>query len=772
MVDESEHLVPLGGTRWTLWRESALRGAGFPAERFTEICDDELAVAADLLDDAVPATQERYRKIFAEAADRLSAAIRRTAGESTFREAVTWQNPNLIRDCLDKAAAGEPRNTRGRGHEQTIVNYLQRYCLKNDTVGFFGPVGWARIGPEDIGLISEPGPQLLARRTAYFEGWAIDAVADTIAARPELWPWLRPRVSPSTVVIGSSLRLPFRKPVTLTAQELQVLARCDGRRTVRDIAGHPLDPATVATLLRLRDHGAVRIDLGVHLVTWPEQELSELLDAIGDPAVRAGARKPLEEMVHARDALHAAAGDPDRLLRAMEALAETFSRITGSAATRRSGTTYAGRTLVYEDTARAGEVRVGRRITDALAPALGLMLDSAVWLANAVGERYQAKALDVVDREAARTGKPAMPLLQLLTSVLPELARLAQGGAGSEIVDEFEIEFQERWRRVLDLLPERFEQVREHQVTSDEIAERAAREFATSAPLWSIARWHSPDLMIAATDPQALARGDVDFVLGELHAATNTLESKLFIAQHHEPKRLTAASAAVGFTHRVFTIPRMDAPQTTTRMSRAVELMLPDYTYICVGAETFEPPPGATVVSALDMVAERQGDEVVVRHRTGAGPAHRFLEVIGEPLSVLASNAFHPFAGGRHRPRIAIDRLVVGRESWTLPASGATWAFVKDEDKRYAQARRWRAKHELPERGFVRVDVESKPMAVDFRSLPLVNLLAKSIRRTAGSGAGKVTITEMLPDVDQLWLRDAAGNRYTAELRIVAIAPE
>ncbi|GAB3529837.1 hypothetical protein GCM10027575_70890 [Phytohabitans suffuscus] len=772
MAEEADHLISLGGTRWRLWRESVLRGAGFPADRFTGICDDELAAAADLLDNTVPATHEQYTKVFAAAADRLAAAIRHTAGESALREAVTWQNPGLVRGCLDRAAAGEPRNARGRSHEQTIANYLQRYCLKNDTVGFFGPVGWARIGPEDSGVAAVAGPELLARRTAYFEGWAIDAVADLIAARPEVWPWLRPRLSPSTVVVGGSLRLPFRKPVTLTAPEVRVLGRCDGRHTVRDIAGDPLDPATVATLLRLRESGAVRIDLGVPLVIWPERELLARLDAIADPGVRARAREPLDALLRARDAVGAAAGDPDRLFHAMEELAETFSRLTGSPATRRSGATYAGRTLVYEDAARAIQVRVGRRVTDPLAPALGLVLDSAVWLANAVGERYEAKALELVDREAARTGRPAMPLLQLLTAVMPELARLAAGGAGSEIVDEVVVEFQNRWRRVIDLPPEAFDDTRHHRVTSGEIAERAAREFGSAPPRWSIARWHSPDVMIAATDPEALANGDVDFVLGELHAATNALENNVLVAAHPEPERLVAASAAVGFTRRIFTIPRLDSPRATTRMSRANELMLPSYTYLCIGAETFDPPAGATAVSVLDLVAERRGADLVVRHRTGAGTPYRFPEVVGEPLSALVANAFHPFGGGYHRPRITIDRLVVGREAWRLPAAGAAWAFVKDEGARYAEARRWRAAHGLPERGFVRIAAESKPMAVDFRSLPLVNQLAKSIRRTAEAGAGEVTITEMLPDVDQLWLRDASGRRYTAELRIVAIAPE
>lgn len=769
---DSDPLIPLGDTRWRLWRDTSLRGAGFPADRLAEICDDELATAADLLDDATPGTRDQYLKVFAAAADRLTAAIRRTAGESAFREAVTWQNPGLIHDCLDKAVAGEPRNVRGRGHEQTIATYLQRYTLKNDTVGFFGPVGWARIGPEDSGVTARPEPELLANRTVYFESWTIDAVADVIAARPEVWPWLRPRVSPSTVVAGSTVRLPFRKPINLTPSEVRVLGRCDGQRSVRDIAGDPLDPAVVGTLLRLRELGVVRIDLGVHLVPWPEHELLAQLDTIADPAVRARAREPVDAMVRARDTLSAAGGDPDRLIRAMQELTDLFSGLTGRAATRRSGVTYAGRTLVYEDTTRAGEVHVGRRVTDALAASLGPILDSAVWLANTVGQRYKAKALAVLDREVARTGRPSMPLLQLLTSLMPELARLAAGGAGSEIVDEVEAELQERWRRVIGLPYEAFGATHAHHVTGAEIAERAAREFATTAPLWSNARTHSPDLMIVASGPEALAAGDVDLVLGELHAATNTLETTFFLKQHPEPARLTAAAKAIGFTRRFFTIPRLDSPQTTTRMSRAAELMLPGYTYMCIGAETFVPPAGATVVSVLDLVAERDGPDLVVRHRTGGPARYPFLEVIGEPLSGMASNAFHPFGGGRHCPRITIDRLVVGRESWTLPASEADWAFVKDEKTRYAGARHWRRANGLPERVFVRVDVEKKPMAADFRSLPLVNLLAKSIRRTAESGVGEVTVTEMLPDAERLWLRDAEGRGYTAELRIMAVAPE
>ncbi|WP_196452891.1 lantibiotic dehydratase [Planomonospora sp. ID82291] len=767
---ETEHHTPLGGSGWLLWRECALRGTGFPADWFAELCDAELAAAADRLDERVPATGEQWEKTFAAAADRRTAVMRRAAADPLFREAVAWQNPQVVRVCLDKTAGGEPRSQReSRRHELTITTYLQRYCLKNDTVGFFGPLGWARIGAEDTGLELAPGPGLLARRTVYFEGWAIDAVAEAVAARPEVWPWLRPRRDSAATLTKGVLRLPFRKPVTLQAAELRVLGRCDGRHTIRDIAGDPPDPAAVAVLLRLRECGAVRLDLNGKLVTWPERELAERIDLIADPAVRARARASLDELVGARDAMAAAAGDAERLMEAQRELAETFERITGRPAVRRSGGVYAGRTLVYEDTVRDLGVRLGRKATDALAAPLGLVLDSARWLVNSVAERYEAGTRRLLDRETARTGARTMPLLQVLTSVMPELGALTLA-PGSEVVDEVVGEFRRRWRRVIGLPLEEFGRTRDVRLTAEAIAGRVAEEFATGAPRWSAARCFSPDLMLMAADEAALARGDLDFVLGELHCAANTLENKVFVNQHPDPRRLHEAAVASRLDERVVIVPRVDSPLATTRMSRADEVMLPSYTYLCIGAESFEPPPGSPLVSVLDLVVERRGDDLIVRHRSGGGREHSFLEVAGDLFSVLVVDAFKPFDGAPHRPRITVDRLVVSREAWTFPVADVAWAFVKDERRRYVQARRWHVRHGLPERGFVRLSIERKPIAVDFRSLSLVNLLGKFVRRTAEAGSGAVTITEMLPDTDRLWLRDARGARYTAELRIMALA--
>ncbi|MFE9257351.1 lantibiotic dehydratase [Streptomyces sp. NPDC006879] len=766
---EHQHRTPLGTSGWDVWGDAALRSAGFPAERIAEICDAELAAAADQLDERVAATGAHYAKVFAAASDRLSAAVRRTAADPRFREAVTWQNPALVHNCLDKAAAGEPRNVRGRYHELTIVTYLQRYCLKNDTVGFFGPVGWARIDAADTGLSTVPGPVLLKRRETYFEGWAIEAVARLVGDRREVWPWLTPRVVPAASLTGWTVQLPFRKPVALTAQEVRVLGQCDGRRTVGEIAGTPLDMGTVQILLRLRELEVIRIDLAGQLVAHPERDLADRIAEIGDREVRERARAPLDEINAARDEVAASAGDPDRLLRATQRLAAEFERLTRSSSTRRAGSTYAGRTLVYEDTVRDVDVHIGAKLTGRLAAPLGLLLDSALWLANTVGERYLVRARQALDRELERTGGNAMPLLQMLTTLLPEVAQLSTDNLQSELVDEAVTEFRERWRRVLGLPLDAFAGTSHHQVTAAEITDRVAREFATGAPLWSSARWYSPDIMLMAQSPEAAAQGDVDFVLGEMHCSINTLESQLFVSQHPDADRLRESAVVSGLDGRMAIIPRLDGALTTSRMARAAELRLPTYTYLSIGSESFEAPRPTPTLSVMDLVVEPKGEtELVVRHRS-EGREYSFLEAIGEPLSLLVANAFSPFGGASHRPRVSIDRLVVGREAWTFAAGDCSWAFVKDEQRRFAAARAWRAQHGLPERGFYRVPVERKPMAVDFRSLPLVNLLAKSIRRTAEAGSAGFTLSEMLPDTDRLWLHDHAGERYTAELRIVAV---
>lgn len=774
--------VRLGGSAWSIWPDVAVRGAGFPARLVLALCDPELAAAADAASDAGDA---RYQDAYAAGVERLSAAVRATAADPRFREAIAWQNPALIPTCLDKVLGGEPRNKRGRDHQQAVVSYLQRYTMKNETIGFFGPVGWARADRRQPTLSVRPGAELLSRRATYFESWGIDVLGAAIAELPGVSEWLRPRRDTALVLAGRTVRYPNGATLELSPLQARLFASADGSLTVRDLLGEAADEQDALVQLHELDRlGLITLAPTGPIDAWPERALAAQLNLIGDQRVRDAALQPLAELVAARDAVAAASGSAEDVLSALEALRELFVRHTGQAGTRRSGSSYAGRTLVYQDAVRDVRIEVGAAVLDALGEPLALVLDSARWLLQQIAGRYRELFAQLYQAETSRSEEPGLPLVRLL-----ELAAPALYAAGRGLPEPIELavrEFQQRWRDVLDTpeqpdTPEQLDTPEQPatpegtsrvQVSCAGIAARAAAAFpAGDEPIWSTAIHSSPDVMLAATGPEAVAAGDFLLVLGELHMSVNTLEGRLFLEQHPDRNRLLAwVEADHASTGRIYAIPPKNSLVVSSRGSPPSALLSPDWTYWSRSEGVDSAWPPAPVLPAADLVVTESAAGLVVRSRS-TGARYDLLEMFSDFLSGAVINAFRPVTGDGHQPRVTIDRLVLSRESWRLPAAEAGWAFEVDESARYLQARQWRLRHGLPERGFVSVPVEDKPTAIDFGSLALVTLLSKLIRRTAQADpAGSVRITEQLPNLDQLWLLDAAGERYSCEFRMVAVA--
>ncbi len=746
-----------------MWRDVCLRSAGFPADMVLAICDEPLARGADLAG-AELAERPAYDEGYADATGRLSRGIAATFADPAFQEALTWQNPGLAQFLHDHdAGPGAVRRSKQRQRELVIASYLQRYCLKNDTIGFFGPVGWASAAPATAGLVVVPGERLIARRTTYFEVWAIDKVAAAIAGQGRALGWLRPRRTRSVFLDGDVLHRPHRKPVTLTATELKVLQACDGHRTLTDVLAAVGTADARVQLTRLAELGALRLDLEGPVDAWPERLLRDKLELIADPAARAAALEPVDRLIRARDAVAATNGDPDGLRQALARLAATFEQITGAAATRKAGETYAGRTLVYTDAVRDVRVELGDAIIRALAAPLGLVLDSVRWLINEVTDTYRAFFAELFDRESARVGGAPVPLTRLLTMAAPYMS--TQGGrAVGELAKPSVAELQRRWRYVLGPPSS----ARRHQVSADAISARAAECFPRRPVTWGAARQHSPDIMVAAASPAAVARGDFLLVLGEIHLASNTLDGRLWVEQHPDPARLIAAEQADRGPQRIVPIEEKDHPNVTSRLSPPSAVLGPGQRYWSSAlTDSLDPPESDTVLPGAAMTVARRDDELVVQSMQ-SGEELDLFEVIGDAMVVAVVDAFQPFAPAAHRPRVTIDRFVLSREQWVFQVADSDWAFAKDERERFYLARRWRQDHQLPERVFYRVPVEQKPTAVDFSSIVLVNLFAKHIRQTQAAGHTQFTVTEMLPDLDQLWLTDREGRRYSSELRFVA----
>ncbi|MFJ9870306.1 lantibiotic dehydratase [Streptomyces sp. NPDC101165] len=754
----TEDLVPSLG-RWRLWEQFALRGPGFPADGVLHLAPEGLAQAADKFaaGDALDGAHwADFAHLFAEGAVETAHTLQNIARIPAFREAVAWQNPTVLRTgiapFLRWTPTAESRSSMPRQREELVAHYWQRFCVKNDTIGFFGPVGWGHWDPAAPGVALDTGHGLIADSTVYWASWGIDALAKTLDADPALREWIAPRRVPFVALDGDRVRVPGRRPVTLPAAAAAVLARCDGIRAARQIAAELPDTDVPAVLDDLVARRWVVWRLEVPADTHPDRALRSWLESVGAPEPRRRGLAALDRLEVGR-ARVAAARDVDELVEAMTGLERTFVELTDMPAVReKSASTAPCRALVYSDTRRAATARVGPAVLDALRPLRPLM-DSAGWLTSRLAETVTAEAQQVYARLAA---EGPVDLASFWFACLPVLHGPARTAA-----TELQREFAERWQRVL-AVPAGARRVK---VRLADIEAQVREEFGTTGGGWTAARYLSPDVMLAADGAESVAGGDFTLVLGELHVAANTLGASLFTHQHPDPDELLRLTDRDHPGPRLMPlIPKEHRARLSARIRHT--LVRPVDHQVALADFTADPARPRTVRSADATVEERDGRLLV---RLPDGSAFPATDVFSHVLTTLAMDLFRLLPETDHSPRVSVDRLVIARETWRVAAARAEFADDKDEARRFVRARHWRTELGLPRFVFVVSPTESRPFYVDFDSPVYVTILAKALRRLARKDPeGAVTITEMLPTPEQTWLTDDEGRRYTSELRFVA----
>nr|QEO74491.1 hypothetical protein [uncultured bacterium] len=403
--------------------------------------------------------RDDFGRSFGRAAEETSVEINRTLEDPRFREAVIWQNRRAFHTGMESLLRNPSgaRTFKRRQNEELVASYLQRYCVKNDTIGFFGPVGWARLASSGEPLKVETGGGLLAARNVYFEGWCIDALADKLASRPEMRPWAAPRRVPYLRLEGNALHLPRSRPLMLPPKYAAVLAACEGRLSASEIAaglkrtpslGVRAEAEVYKILTELVGKGLISWTFEIPLEPCPEGTLRRRLELVADESLRAGALAQLAELEEARRAVARAAGDAGRLDEAVGRLEETFTRLTASATTRDAGKTYAGRTLIYEDCVRDARVEVGPEIIEALGGPLSLLLTGARWLTFKAAELCLQTLRGIYDEMAREMGSPVIDAASFWMRAQPLLF-----AEENSLLRTAESLFQERWAGILDLPP-------------------------------------------------------------------------------------------------------------------------------------------------------------------------------------------------------------------------------------------------------------------------------------------------------------------------------
>ena len=703
------HLLPLNAD-WALWRTGAVRGAGLPFHWLTWFADDDTDGPSRML------------------------------AEPTFLAALTWQNPQIVR-----AWAGRP-GARITGYRaRTVARFAQRYCAKNESIGFFGAVGWASLADVDPAgrEATFRGGGGVRRGDVYFEHWAISELASAWARNERLVPYLPVRWHPAVAYDGQAVRRPYRPPLPVDAETRRILASVDGRSAVRDVAGD----SGIAQVMRLHAAGVLRVGFTVPVGERPEDALRAQAAAIADEALRDELCAALDRLEEHRLHIAAAMYSPATLHTALGRLDQEFCRLTGRTASRDKSDADAGRTLVYPDCRRDLDVEVPGHLIARLREPLCLLLQTARWLTEQVADAVE----DALTAEYATLRERGDDVS--LSDLHFAAARVLSGALGSPLHEVTE-DFRERWLEVLSRAASAPDEIT---ISSEQAAPLINALFPARQPGWAAARYHSPDLMLARE------KDGLRWVVGELHVAMNTLDARFFHTLADEPDELVAATASDMASGRIVPCYPADSQLVDSRRYPPLAVHVPErYLYWSFGDDTGA-PAGTRSWPATALRVRRDQGVLVAGPKDGRWqlPVREFF---GEFLSALVVNSFRVPGNGR---RVLIDHMVVQRRSWRYSRADLPEGVTSQRGYKPERLTAMLTAAGVPRYLFARTPSEPKPFYVDLRAPHMVANLIRAWRQLPATA--EVELHEMLPGPDQLWLADSREQLYTSELRFVAV---
>ena len=727
-------LSALPGGTWSLVNPVGLRCAGLPMRLLSALSTGHASTT-----DAGP---DHAQGLIA----RCSAALRVAVRDTRFEEALAWQNPGAVATARSYAATTQTaaRNARLRDREIRLVRYLTRYTTKTETIGFFGPLAYVHVVDTPTEVVQHPAWPLVTRRLTVMEPWAAQELGRTIAALPQASPWLR---------IRRRANLPVHvNPGPHTPLELQLLRACDGTVTAAEairnaIEGSAWTPAEAWSAFdTLHGRGLLIATWNVPLGVAAARDLGAAVAAVPDPAVRAALAAPLDRFNAYLLALHDASGDADAVVAALDRLGETFHQLTGRAAVRRHGQMYARRQVAFQDTLRSGTVTIGSLGLAPLTEPLEALLTIARWITWATAEAYRRH---LTDEWRERGG-------QSLGGVWPQVMRAFYGSRRP--LETVLADLRRRWC----LLTAADDAQPTHHEGAD-FLRRARALFDAPAPGWSGAAFHSPDLQMSTRHTGSGHR--THYVLSELHIAAPTLQGSIFEWPYPDEDLTHLVHRITGPQY----VPAYPSswPRSTGRVSPARSLP-GDTTFAFIDVEGL-PPDAVSVADILIDPGSTDGPRLVLPD----GRVVPMEEFFASFLRTLVVDAFKELDHRPHAPRLTVGDLVVQRETWRLMLDDPAFTTTQDEADALVALEQWARRHGLPAVVYVSINVETKPVFVDF-TMPLTVLaLRRSVRAALKTGRATRTmkVTEALPAPHDTWLRDPHDDDYAAELRMMLLDP-
>jgi hypothetical protein len=645
-----------------------------------------------------------------------------------------------------------PRNKRARERERHLLLYLQRIAAKNDTFSEFGPSAWGTASADTPGLLLEPEAGI-AKREAFYERWAAFALAAAMNADAEVRQELAPRLNPQGRLNGEVFYLSATdRTVALNPGQRELLERCDGETPAREIGRLEL-------LAELADSSVILWEVEVPAMD-PYCFTRLLKDVQAWPTAPARDRwlRVLDPLHELASAFTATADVAQRTAISQEAGARLLE--LGTARARGDRFLYAAVNPLAEECFRECHFTLNddvlQEVARDAAPWIDLWRDCYAFIAS----RVAAGLRTLVESAPRQDG------VLLLPAFLRHCSTMKMPLTGPAMVALAHIAFQE--------VKAAFRERMSHRPDAEEweltVADCSFVRDHFDYERFDAYTYPSADLQLSASSPAAVARGDYQWILGELHPPPAILHhGGYWSCPDHAALSEALASTTCGQPNFHFGFFAADfTAHTAVRILDA----LPEQTNFVAGQRGYNrwrtvPPSECEVV-----IDDSSGDVGLQRSGTG--------EYLGSfARAWLIPLGFHPFLFGRapHMPRLRCGNVIVQRQSWTvsldeLPAgdfTGVSRDLVLAVEQLRAE-RNWPrhiylrpSEQALRRSGAEGRDKDTKPVHVDLESYLSLEIFHRWLVK-----AGELEVSEMLPDAEHLCWQEADGRR-TFELRTLVV---
>ena len=643
-----------------------------------------------------------------------------------------------------------PRNKQARAHERHLLLYVQRVCAKNDSLSEFGPEGWGTISPGDGLFQLAPRPGIAARET-FLERWTAHGAAAALNADPEVRAELAPRLNPNGRLEKEGfLFCDTGETVALDRPQRELLERLDGRMRAYSLAVPPglledladrrilrwevevpaLDPAAFATLVR-------------DVAAWRDNSVRKRWLALLEPIADLPAQFARDSDTNART----------RVMDEARAALQPLGVTRGHAGNR---SLYSAANAIGEECFRECACSVGRELIHEIAteaePWIDLWRDSYAFVASRVAAGLRHLLQDAPRQDGA-VSLPAFlrhcadRKMSLTGPGLVAMAHLAF----SEIKAAFREELgAQAGRSEVQLRPEDCHFVR--------------RNF--EYPKFDEYTYPSADLQLSARSVAAVARGEYQWVVAELHPPVALLHHSFYWSCPDKAGLAQALSRTAhgqpnfhfGFFAADFT------SATAVHMAEAT----PDLFHFVAPQR---PGPGGRAIppSETEIYVAAESGDVRLRRRDSKQDLGSFARAWLIPLG------FHPFSLslGPETPRLLCGKVVVQRRAWTVQEDEVGIGdFTGVSRDLILAVEQLRLRKGWPRHIYIRPteqalrrsgaegrDKDTKPVFIDLESYLFLEVFFRWLKK-----AGELEVTEMLPDAEHLLWSEADGRR-SFELR-------